>query len=298
MHEWGYILDYGHVFSNMGYVIFGLAFTVIVYFRNMKHNKYEENHVKHLINKVNTGIPEEYAIFYAMAASSIGEGILSACYHICPTGVNFQFDTTFMYSMSVLIFLKVFQFRHSDITPSPHKTYLFISFILVVEVTGYFTDRIIFWILFTFFYLLIVNYVIINIYCDKGSKGTFRFLYDIIKIVWHPEEWSLACLQIKPVKFIILTNICLAGYFLFSKTPGVSSYILLILMMNMQMYFLYYIYCKLWYYYKEKMEGEAIKWFTWLYGVLAVVCCVFAGSNIIKILKIIISFKSKETFFF
>ena len=73
----------------------------------MKHNRYEEESVKRLTNKINTGIPEEYAIFYAMAASSVGEGVLSACYHVCPTGVNFQFDTTFMYSMSVLIFLKV-----------------------------------------------------------------------------------------------------------------------------------------------------------------------------------------------
>ena len=39
------------------------------------------------------------------------EGVLSGCYHICPTKVNFQFDTTFMYVISVLLFLKVYQFR-------------------------------------------------------------------------------------------------------------------------------------------------------------------------------------------
>ena len=35
------------------------------------------------------------------------EGFLSACYHICPTVESFQFDTTFMYIMAVLVFLKV-----------------------------------------------------------------------------------------------------------------------------------------------------------------------------------------------
>ena len=279
----------------MGYVIFGLAFTVIVYFRNMNQNKHEEKIAKHLSNNnVNTGIPEEYELFYAMAASSIGEGVLSACYHVCPTGVNFQFDTTFMYIMSVLIFLKVFQFRHSDLTPSPHATYLFISFILVVEVTGYFAyETIAYWTIFTFCYLFIVYYVIMNFSSNKGSKGIFRFLYDTIEIVWHPEEWSLACLQIKPIKLVLLVNICLAGYFLSQARImyQASTYILLILMSNMQMYFLYYIYCKHWYYYKEKMEGESIKWFTWLYGALAVVCCVFAGKAYYKCQAL---FKSKD----
>ena len=34
-------------------------------------------------------------------------GFLSSCYHVCPTEENFQFDTTFMYCISVLVFLKV-----------------------------------------------------------------------------------------------------------------------------------------------------------------------------------------------
>ena len=37
------------------------------------------------------------------------EGVLSACYHICPTNENFQFDTTFMYIITILLFLKIYQ---------------------------------------------------------------------------------------------------------------------------------------------------------------------------------------------
>ncbi len=58
---------------------------------------------------VRRGIPEQYGIFYAMGGALSMEGILSACYHICPTKVNFQFDTTFMYVISVLVFLKEYQ---------------------------------------------------------------------------------------------------------------------------------------------------------------------------------------------
>jgi hypothetical protein len=49
-----------------------------------------------------------------MGASLVGEGILSACYHICPTDINFQFDTTFMYAIALLMFLQEglrFKFR-------------------------------------------------------------------------------------------------------------------------------------------------------------------------------------------
>ena len=53
------------------------------------------------------GIPEQYGIFYAMGVALIFEGILSACYHGCPVDESFQFDTTFMYCISVLVFLKV-----------------------------------------------------------------------------------------------------------------------------------------------------------------------------------------------
>ena len=55
------------------------------------------------------GIPEQFGIFYALGGALSMEGVLSGCYHICPTKVNFQFDTTFMYVIAVLVFLKVYQ---------------------------------------------------------------------------------------------------------------------------------------------------------------------------------------------
>ena len=34
---------------------------------------------------------------------------MSSSYHICPTNVTFQFDTTFMYLIAVLMFMKLYQ---------------------------------------------------------------------------------------------------------------------------------------------------------------------------------------------
>ena len=37
------------------------------------------------------------------------EGVMSSSYHVCPTNVPFQFDTTFMYLIAVLMFMKLYQ---------------------------------------------------------------------------------------------------------------------------------------------------------------------------------------------
>lgn len=37
------------------------------------------------------GIPQHYGLFYAMGLALIMEGIMSACYHVCPNYSNFQF---------------------------------------------------------------------------------------------------------------------------------------------------------------------------------------------------------------
>lgn len=37
------------------------------------------------------GIPKHFGLFYAMGIALMMEGVLSACYHICPNYSNFQF---------------------------------------------------------------------------------------------------------------------------------------------------------------------------------------------------------------
>ena len=37
------------------------------------------------------GIPQHFGVFYAMGIALVMEGILSGCYHVCPSYNNFQF---------------------------------------------------------------------------------------------------------------------------------------------------------------------------------------------------------------
>lgn len=37
------------------------------------------------------GIPKHFGLYYAMGTALMMEGLLSACYHVCPNYTNFQF---------------------------------------------------------------------------------------------------------------------------------------------------------------------------------------------------------------
>ena len=55
------------------------------FYRNRGHDKFIASHGE------DSGIPQYYGIFYAMGMALIVEGVMSACYHVCPTSTNFQF---------------------------------------------------------------------------------------------------------------------------------------------------------------------------------------------------------------
>ena len=134
--------DFGHVFSNVSYVMGGIIFIVLCCVRMNRHQVVlikllmncilislvlfnSQNHLRQrsdekeaensgclgIIQQRQKGIPEQYGIFFALGLALVMEGVLSGSYHICPTKVNFQFDTTFMYVIGVLLFLKFYQFR-------------------------------------------------------------------------------------------------------------------------------------------------------------------------------------------
>ena len=89
-----------------------------------------------------------------MGFALISEGFLSACYHACPTTENFQFDTTFMYVIAVLCFIKIYQFRHNDASSNAYKVFFGIAMVMFLEVLGIFMGNTFFWILSLVLYFL------------------------------------------------------------------------------------------------------------------------------------------------
>ena len=81
--------DFNHIFSNIWYLGFGLLFVFLTKYRSSQHKHFLERLEEQGIDE-EFGIPQHFGIFYAMGIAMIFEGMLSACYHVCPTNENFQ----------------------------------------------------------------------------------------------------------------------------------------------------------------------------------------------------------------
>jgi hypothetical protein len=53
----------------------------------------------------------DYSHAYAMAWALAFEGLFSSIYHICPTRMLFQFDTAFMFVISILMVTSIYHGR-------------------------------------------------------------------------------------------------------------------------------------------------------------------------------------------
>ena len=54
-------------------------------------------------------------------------------FHMCPSQLNFQFDTSFMFIGSSLMFLTLYQKRHQNRIPSAFRFYFLLSCIIFIN---------------------------------------------------------------------------------------------------------------------------------------------------------------------
>ena len=101
---WAIFRSFNHIFSNLGYVWFGLCFILIV---RVKSFYFQESGSLTGVR----GLPQQYGLYYAIGTALVAQGFLSAIFHICPSNLSLQFDTTMMYFIMTLVMVKVYQFR-------------------------------------------------------------------------------------------------------------------------------------------------------------------------------------------
>ncbi|XP_063366824.1 SID1 transmembrane family member 1-like [Cydia amplana] len=131
-HPLGPLADFNHVYSNIGYVLLGIAFMAQVRIRQVAQRKKQGAEL---------GIPLHHGIFYWMGLALSMEGILSACYHLCPNKMNFQFDSSFMYVLAVLCMIKLYQnrvclyiFDSHDLWHAASAAALYLSFNMLLTI--------------------------------------------------------------------------------------------------------------------------------------------------------------------
>jgi len=219
------------------------------------------------------GIPQHFGLYYAMGIALIMEGVLSGCYHICPSYSNFQFDTSFMYIIGWLCMLKIYQIRHPDINPQAHVAYFCSAFVIFIAVFGVVYGSVIFWILFAvvqIFCTLILSAQIYYMGRWRLDIGIFQRLCLIFR-----SDFLRCARPIYMDRMVLLifgnaVNWSFAIYGVIMEPRDFASYLLAIIIVNLLMYFAFYIIMKL-------RSREKILPIPLLFTILAGVCwgCAF-----------------------
>ncbi|XP_034934611.1 SID1 transmembrane family member 2-like [Chelonus insularis] len=248
-HPFLWLSDFNHVFSNFAYVLLGLLFMLLTYVREQGDLANEEK-------KKSYGIPQHYGLFYAMGTALIMEGVLSACYHMCPSHSNFQFDTSFMYIISVLCMVKIYQTRHPDINARATVTFAVLALMIFLGTVGVLNGTDCFWILFSIVHLSVCLLITVQIYymgrfrLNKGvlQRTLMTLKHDaragvgyLVKPIYPARLMLLAIANIANVALAIVGNI----HHQRQETKDFATFLLAVLMMNLLLYTCFYIVMKL-----------------------------------------------------
>ncbi|XP_062571062.1 SID1 transmembrane family member 2-like [Saccostrea cucullata] len=244
-HPWGLVSSFNNIFSNIGYVSLGLLFLFLVYRRKLIYGLAVQQDKS---MKKELGIPQHFGLFFAMGLALIMEGVMSACYHVCPNYSNFQFDTSFMYIIACLCMLKIYQTRHPDVSAKAHTSYLLMAFVIFIAVIGVIYGTNIFWIFFACVYMLFYLVLSVQIYFIgrwRVDKGIFRRVYMVCRYD------MLRCKRpMYPDRMVLLVfgniiNWVIAVYGAVYHSPDFATYLLGIFIGNLMIYCTFYIIMKL-----------------------------------------------------
>ena len=253
--ELGTIPAFNNFISNILYIILGMAFIVII---KLTYKKYTDGISSY-------GVNLDAALYYSLGLALILEGICSGIYHICPSKLNFQFDTTFMFIGTALIFLTLYQKRHYMDTLAPLKFFsimALIVFINILPLSGVSSGvEIWFWsiifLLITYLVLFGSIYIYFGVEYDLNNRS-LKTLYNNIRAI---NRKTLP-------KFLLVLgiNIFTLGMYIWAviTKPNFTDWMLAVFIINMLIYFLYYIVQKI-------INRETIKLIWWIILVIDIV---------------------------
>ena len=92
VHQVGGIVSFNNVISNLAYILLSLTLYYIIF----KYDNTFQN-------------VREYYLIICIIISMLLEGVYSSLYHLCPSRVNLQFDTTFMFFFGVFMIIYILQ---------------------------------------------------------------------------------------------------------------------------------------------------------------------------------------------
>jgi hypothetical protein len=207
------------------------------------------------------------------------EGIMSGCYHVCPSQRNFQFDTAFMYIIAIIMLLKIYQMRHPDINANAHKAMVGIAIIIFISVIGVnFGDGSkLFWSIFTLLHVfgcLALSFQVYYMGQFRLNRGILKKCGSVLKNDIHNRHNWPKLIPRDPTTMVLLLimncvnwGVSIHGA---SRAENFASFLLSILITNVMLYMSYYVIMKI-------RHGEKISWQPAVYLTLSMIIWVFAG---------------------
>ncbi|KAM6334430.1 SID1 transmembrane family member 2 isoform 35-T35 [Alca torda] len=268
---------FNNILSNLGYVLLGLLFLLIILQREINYNRALMRNDAHALvggwgmgghratcpggclghpapqlpsTRQECGIPKHFGLFYAMGTALMMEGLLSACYHVCPNYTNFQFDTSFMYMIAGLCMLKLYQKRHPDINASAYSAYACLALVIFFSVVGvvFGKGNTAFWIVFSVIHIVATLLLSTQLYYMGRWKLDSGILRRILHVLYT--DCVRQCsgpMYVDRMVLLVMGNIInwsLAAYGLIVRPNDFASYLLAIGICNLLLYFAFYIIMK------------------------------------------------------
>ncbi|KAM6474987.1 SID1 transmembrane family member 1 isoform 2-T2 [Liasis olivaceus] len=246
-HPLGVLSAFNNILSNVGHMLLGVLFLLIVLCRDILHRRSLD---KKDIRTMEYGVPKHFGLFYAMGVALMMEGVLSACYHVCPNYTNFQFDTSFMYMIAGLCMLKLYQTRHPDINASAYSAYASFAVVICLAVLGVvFGKNVWFWALFSIIHVVASLGLSTQIYYMGRFKidlGIFRRVV-IVLYTDYIQQCSRPMYIDRMILLVVgnLVNWSFAIFGLVYRPRDFASYMLGIFICNLLLYLAFYVIMKL-----------------------------------------------------
>ncbi|KAH1186255.1 hypothetical protein KIL84_019004 [Mauremys mutica] len=247
-HPLGVLSAFNNVLSNVGHVLLGCLFLLIVLRRDILHRRSLEAKDPYTLEY---GIPKHFGLFYAMGIALMMEGVLSACYHVCPNYSNFQFDTSFMYMIAGLCMLKLYQTRHPDINASAYSAYASFAVVICLAVVGvvFGKNNVWFWVIFSVIHIVASLALSTQIYYMGRFKIDFGIFRRVVMVLYTDcfQQCSRPMYMDRMVLLIVgnLVNWSFAVFGLVYRPRDFASYMLGIFICNLLLYLAFYIIMKL-----------------------------------------------------
>jgi len=177
-------------------------------------------------------------------------GVFSFLYHICPTQLVFQFDSSYMFFAGVFLLLNLYYKRHT-LSNRPLLLYGILFIFLVWNFVSIITQEPLwFWIITCIAYIIFTTNVTLAIYGVK-ARGT-NYVTNASELIQNIKQRNFTR-QIKTMLIVMVVNWSLIIIVAATRALSYSLTQLIAIMFNALCYHQYYVY-------QKKKHGEHISW--------------------------------------